>query len=224
MARTLRMPRQLGAVVLVTVLGLVGCTSTKAAQPPPTPTATPSSTATVSITRTASATTAAATTTAARSVAPSPSARSTGSVSGSCTNAELAVRGKPAGGGDSHSGVIVLFTNRSGTSCTLYGYPGAADLDTSGRQILQAKRTLTGYLGGCGCARPGQIQLSPGATASSLVEGDNGGGDECLRGRAILVTPPNTTAATRIPFQDYSCHFQVHPVVPGTNGTRRRKI
>jgi len=169
-----------------------------------------------------SVTTVAATTTAAGSAVASPSVHSTGPVSGTCTNAKLAVRSATPGAGGSHSGVIVLFTNRSGTSCTLYGYPGAADLDMSGQQIIQAKRTLTGYLGGCGCAHPGQIQLAPGATASSLVEGDNGGGDECLRGRAILVTPPNTTVATRIPFQDYSCHFQVHPVVPGTSGIHRR--
>lgn len=116
----------------------------------------------------------------------------------------------------------MVFTNRSGTSCALYGYPGAADLDISGRQFTQAKRTLTGYLGGCGCTHPQPIQLTPGATASSLVEGDNGGGDECLRGQTILVTPPNTTQATRIPFQAYSCHFQVHPVVPGTSGSHHR--
>lgn len=132
------------------------------------------------------------------------------------------MRGKPAGGASSHGGVIVIFTNRSGTSCALYGYPGAADLDMSGRQFTQAKRTLTGFLGGCGCARPGQIQLAPDASVSSLVEGDNGGGDECLRGRTILVTPPNTTRSTRIPFEAYSCHFQVHPVVSGTSGIHSR--
>ncbi len=46
MTRTPRMPWQVGAVALLTVLGLVGCTSTTTAHLPQTPTATPSSTAT----------------------------------------------------------------------------------------------------------------------------------------------------------------------------------
>lgn len=36
--------------------------------------------------------------------------------------------------GDSHGGVIVIFTNQSKTTCSLFGYPGAADLDRNGRQ------------------------------------------------------------------------------------------
>jgi hypothetical protein len=54
----------------------------------------------------------------------------------------------------------------------------------------------------------------------SIVEGDNGGGDECLRGVAILATLPKTTKPTRIPFEAYSCHVQVHPTVRGTTGTK----
>jgi len=66
---------------------------------------------------------------------------------------------------------------------------------------------------------PGTDSARPNASASSLIEGDNGGGDECLRGQTILVTPPNTTLSTRIPSIAYNCHFQVHPVVTGTSGT-----
>jgi len=102
----------------------------------------------------------------------------------------------------------------------MYGYPGAAVLDKSGRQIVQATRTLSGYLGGCRCATPEHLRLDHSQSASAIVEGDNGGGDECLRGVAILATPPNTTKPTRIPLQAYSCHVQVHPVVRGTAGTK----
>ncbi|MDT0264600.1 DUF4232 domain-containing protein [Jatrophihabitans lederbergiae] len=135
-------------------------------------------------------------------------------------NAQLAVRSAPAQGGDSHGGVIVIFTNTACMACTIYGYPGAAVLDKSGRQIVQATRTLSGYLGGCRCATPEHLRLDHSQSASAIVEGDNGGGDECLRGVAILATPPNTTKPTRIPLQAYSCHVQVHPVVRGTAGTK----
>ncbi|MCW2496257.1 MAG: hypothetical protein JWQ77_2181 [Jatrophihabitans sp.] len=126
---------------------------------------------------------------------------------------------KPGTGGDSHSSIIVVFTNHGSLACSLYGYPGAAVLDSGDRQIVQAKRSLNGFLGGCGCRRPAQLRILPRQTASALIEGDNGGGDECLRGRALLVTPPNTTASTRITFRDYSCHVEVHPVITGSKGT-----
>lgn len=60
--------------------------------------------------------------------------------------------------------------------------------------------------------------MKPGDAASAVVEGDNGGGNECLRGRALLITPPNTTKPTKFSFTDYSCDFQVHPVTAGANG------
>jgi len=85
---------------------------------------------------------------------------------------------------------------------------------------VQATRTLSGYLGGCRCATPEHLRLEHSQSASAIVEGDNGGGDECLRGVAILATSPNTTKSTRIPLQAYSCHVQVHPVVRGTSGTK----
>ncbi len=155
----------------------------------------------------------------ATSPAPASSPASTPPAAAAC-NSQLAVRSAPAQGGDSHGGVIVIFTNTASTSCTIYGYPGAAVLDKSGRQIVQATRTLSGYLGGCRCATPEHLRLEHSQSASAIVEGDNGGGDECLRGVAILATPPNTTKPTRIPLQAYSCHVQVHPVVRGTSGTK----
>lgn len=118
-------------------------------------------------------------------------------------------------GATSHSGLLIVFTNSSNKTCSLFGYPGAAALDPKGRQIVQAKRTLQGFLGSCGCRAPEHVALKPGDAASAVVEGSNGGGDECLRGKAVLVTPPNTKKATKFSFEDYSCDFQVHPVIAG---------
>ncbi len=170
-------------------------------------------------TDTKTTTVAASTPPPAKSPAAASSPASTPPAAAAC-NAQLAVRSAPAQGGDSHGGVIVIFTNTASTTCTIYGYPGAAVLDKSGRQIVQATRTLSGYLGGCRCATPEHLRLDHSQSASAIVEGDNGGGDECLRGIAILATPPNTTKPTRIPLQAYSCHVQVHPVVRGTAGTK----
>lgn len=123
---------------------------------------------------------------------------------------------KSLSGATSHNGLLIVFTNTSQRTCSLYGYPGAAALDSKGVQIVQAKRTLQGFLSSCGCKAPGHITLNPGDTASAGVEGDNGGGDECLRNKAVLVTPPNTTRSTKFSFVDYSCDLQIHPVTAGT--------
>lgn len=145
----------------------------------------------------------------------SPSTAATGPHA--CGNGQLAVGHHGLDGATGHSGIVVVFTNTGRTPCTLVGYPGAAVLDAAGTQIAQARRTTGGFLGGTvGAART--VTLRPGGTASARIEGDVGGGDECLRGRALLVTPPNTTRATRIPFEAYSCHVQVHPTVAGTRG------
>ncbi len=137
-----------------------------------------------------------------------------------CTNTDLSVRSAHTEGGDSHSGVVVVFTNGGTARCTLTGYPGADALDASGRVVARATRTLSGYEGGCGCSAPAVVRLAPGQSASALIEGDNGGGDECLRGHTLLVTPPNTTRAYHVPFVAYSCHLLVHPTVAGTTGKK----
>jgi hypothetical protein len=118
--------------------------------------------------------------------------------------------------------VVVDFENTSSSSCTLFGYPGAAVVDASGKQTQQAKRTLRGPLGGLptGQGNPVAVRLRPHEYASALIEGT----DQQERGAAqagcdapknprILVTPPNTRTA--VPFtvgwpQCYS--FTVHPV------------
>lgn len=161
-----------------------------------------------------------AATTHTSSSTPSPATASSGAATDDCTNAQLSVGHKTANGGGSHGGIIVIFINKSSSTCSLAGYPGAAVLNSSDSQIVQATRTLYGYLGNCRCSSPPRLRLQSGDAASTVVEGDNGGGDECLRGRAFLVTPPNTRQSTRIAFTGYSCHVQVHPVIAGTSGTR----
>jgi hypothetical protein len=153
---------------------------------------------------------------------PPPSYPGTGVVA--CTGGQLQVGPGSSGAGLGHIGQALLFTNTGTSACSLFGYPGVAALDGSGHQVQQAQRSPDGYLGGLGNGKtsPYQVVLAPGGTASSLVEGtDNPAGTatSCQTFPALLVTPPGTTATTRVAVQLPGCSsLQVHPVVPGATG------
>lgn len=221
---TLDARRLTPACALLLLLGplMAGCSSGPRASTAPSP----SSSSQVAVASTSAASSAgvsvassAPRTSVAASSAQTSSART---LVDNCTDSQLTVRRKPAVGGDSNGGIIVVFTNQSGRTCSLDGYPGAANLDRAGHQFEQARRTLTGYIAGCRCSHPTRIRLAAGQSASSVIEGNNGGGTECLRGHSVLVTPPNATHSTRLPYLDaYSCGFQVHPAVAGAGGGNR---
>lgn len=116
-------------------------------------------------------------------------------------------------------GVAVIFHNVTHGSCRLYGYPGVAGLDSQGRQVTQATRTNNGYLGGSYAIRT--IMVPAGGSASALVEGSDvaSGSGTCRTYSALLVTAPGTTASHVLRTSFPGCPtFQVHPVVPGTDG------
>lgn len=120
----------------------------------------------------------------------------------------------PQGNAAGHTGVELVFVNNSQRACILYGYPGADGTNGRGSSIAHAARTLTGYLGGCHCARLRGVLVRPGQAAYALAEGDLGGAGNCDRFRGLLVTPPNTYRSTPLGAAPHSCHFQVHPVTP----------
>ena len=148
-----------------------------------------------------------------------------------CSGLELAVTAGSSGAAGGHNAITILFTNTGRTACRLDGYPGVAGLDASGNQVAQAARTASGYLGGLAnsASAPVPVPLQPGAIASALVEAvDNpqNGASSCPVYPALLVTPPNTTASTRVDAHGpnpsgglWNCAaFDVHPVVPGSTG------
>jgi hypothetical protein len=122
---------------------------------------------------------------------------------------------------------VILFKNTANTSCSLAGYPGVAGLDASGTQIIQAKRTPGGYMGGLtpGDTTVTAVTLRPGQTASAMVEGTDaprGSATSCPKLSGLLVTAPNTRTSTRLPVAPGDCTgLEVHPVVPGTTGSQR---
>lgn len=119
-----------------------------------------------------------------------------------------------------HAGVVLVFTNTSAHPCTLYGYPGVAALDAAGRQVSQAVRSRSGYLGGSYPVRT--VRLGAGAKASTLVEGTSipsGTGTSCPSYSELLTTAPGLTRSHTVAAGVPGCSpLQVHPVVAGASG------
>jgi hypothetical protein len=124
-----------------------------------------------------------------------------------------------------HRSLVLVFTNTGTTTCRLRGYPGVAGLDRDGRQLVQARRTPSGYLGGLGSGPLPTVALAPGKTASALVEAlafDQRTGDACTPWAGLLVTAPDGTRSSPVRWTGDGCaELEIHPVVPGSTGRGR---
>jgi len=137
-----------------------------------------------------------------------------------CTGTQLHVTTAEGGAAAGHLGMVLVFANTGSTACTLAGYPGAALSGSGGGTLLNAQRTLSGYIGGAQAVNA--VTLAAGASASALLEWSDvptGNGCPGAGAAALLVTPPNTTATTALaPINEVCSGFQIHPVVSGTSG------
>ncbi|MFB9235760.1 DUF4232 domain-containing protein [Plantactinospora siamensis] len=150
-----------------------------------------------------------------------------GGAAARCALRQLRVTIGQADAGAGHWGLPLVFTNSGGTACELKGYPGVAGLNAAGRQVTQARREASGYLGGlAGNATPPLVRLAPGASAAALLEGSNvprGTATDCPQYAGLLVTPPDETHSVRLDTGARGCDgLHIHPVVPGTDGTGQR--
>jgi hypothetical protein len=149
-----------------------------------------------------------------------------------CRNGQLAATPFPGGAAASNVSQVIQFVNDSSSTCTLTGYPGVAALVGAGAQVVQAKRELSGMLGGLqdNGRTPPTVTLEPGALASATVEGgDTPAGTEtsCPSYHWFLVTPPDLTQSVKVAvglpgsaisgFPGCSA-IRVDPVVPGGSG------
>ena len=104
-----------------------------------------------------------------------------------------------AGGFD----VTIGFTNTSGATCTLYGYPGVSLVSASYAQIgLSAKRL--------GTVPVKLVTLAPSATASAMVQiGDalNFPSPTCspVKAAYLRIFPPNQTASVYLANTSQTC-------------------
>lgn len=142
----------------------------------------------------------------------SPSAAVTGPPA--CPNGSLHVKLGLAQGYAGGTYVVIDFTNASGATCTLYGYPGVSLV--SGPPYAQiglaAKRTTTTPVK--------QITLAPGATANALlqiVDALNFPATTCtpVKSTNIRVFPPNQTISVYLPYASYGCSKSVQTLFIG---------
>jgi Protein of unknown function (DUF4232) len=136
-----------------------------------------------------------------------------------CSAAQIGVTLGAVSGGLGHEGLAVRFTNR-GTPCLISGYPGADGLSATGRRVLSAARTPTGYLGGVRSKAIPTVSLGTGQTASALLEWISGPvtGLSCSMVRYFEITPPGAYRSVRLAVASRSfsiCKAEIHPVVPG---------
>jgi hypothetical protein len=149
-------------------------------------------------------------------------ATATGRAAAHCKDSQLRVREGRADAAAGHIGFRLRFHNSGSAPCTLRGYPGAAGLNKHGRQVVQAKRTKRGMLGGL---KPGHkiptVLLRPGRVATAVIEGTDvpTQGHHCRTLHGLLVTPPNDTAAVYLKHAPPDCDgIQIHPVIKGKTG------
>ena len=180
------------AAALICLAALAACSSSSS------PSATSSSSA--------SASSPAATGSASSTSATAPSQSLSPAVTGpaGCPNGSLQLKLGLAQGYAGGVYEVIDFTNTSGTTCTLYGYPGVSLV--SGPPYAQiglaAKRSST--------APVKQITLAPGATANALlqvVDALNFPTATCSPAKAtdLRIYPPNQTVAVFLPSDSQGC-------------------
>jgi hypothetical protein len=113
-----------------------------------------------------------------------------GSTGGQCLTSGLSVTAT-AVAGRSEAQVDVTFTNKGGSSCSLYGYPGV-DLQTNvGANPVQRKS---------GASRT-KVTLAPGQHTVAVIEYPvNNSGGTGIGVTSMVVTPPSETHSVTIPW------------------------
>lgn len=136
-----------------------------------------------------------------------------------CGNSSLAVTHTPPQGATGHGAFVLLFRNVTGSTCSLYGYPGLDALDKYGHVMAHAQRTLHGFAGGASSVST--INVAPGGFASATVDWMNFNAvtsGPCAFSASIATTPANTSHTVHFPVSVSVCSLQVHPTVAGTSG------
>jgi hypothetical protein len=136
-----------------------------------------------------------------------------------CRAEQLSVSLGDVGGGGAgmHTGVVLVFRNTGTVGCRMTGYPGVALLNAQNVQVVQARRTTSGFMGS---APVTTVTLAPGGSASALLEAVDidDTSNACTQYPRMLVTAPDDTTSIRMDAGLPGCSVQIHPVVSGTSG------
>jgi Domain of unknown function (DUF4232) len=194
------------AGALACAVALAGCASSGSSQPGAsgsTPAASPSAPAA----------------SASSSGTPAAAAPSSPAAGTACATSALRIKLGPS---DGYAGGVyqtIDFTNTSGSTCTLFGYPGVSLVTGPPYKQLgaPAKRSTS--------TSPRLVTLAPGATAHAvvqIVDALNFPSPSCepAKAAALKVYPPNQFTAVYLPDTSYGCGKPVPtmfiaPVRPG---------
>ncbi|GAA3044975.1 DUF4232 domain-containing protein [Streptomyces glomeratus] len=116
-----------------------------------------------------------------------------GTTSGSrCHTSELRASVGPNNPGAGQENFPLVLTNRSGRTCTIDGYPGAAFVDASGKQLGPDPKRSSGH--------PSKVTLAPGRSAWAGLSFSNPqvSGAKSATPAAILITPPDERASLKV--------------------------
>lgn len=156
----------------------------------------------------------------ASSSSPSPSVSSSPAGPPGCATSQLAASLGPGNGAAGSTIVPIEFKNTSGSTCSLYGYPGVSFVTGPGGSQI-------GNSAGEDNATPRQlVTLAAGSTAHALLQvavAQNYPPSRCHLARAhwLKVFPPGQTAALYIKFSSDTCTAKsirvlaVQTVLPG---------
>jgi hypothetical protein len=138
----------------------------------------------------------------------------TGTALAACASSQLSVtQQNPSVGAGQYNSTLV-FTNTSGTACTLTGFPGVSYVAANGVQSGPAAvRT-----GGPGTT----VTLNPGGTADAVLHDSNGISgytpQQCdlTPVQGLRIYPPNQKAALFLPWKTSHCAgTSIHPLTIG---------
>jgi Domain of unknown function (DUF4232) len=204
--------------VLICLAAVTGCASSASSSQP----SAPGSTGTAS--PTAAGTTPSSGNTSAVALPSSPSSPSSPAAAGAaCPTSALRVKQGIAQGYAGGVYQVIDFTNTSGSTCTLFGYPGVSLV--SGPPYVQiglaAKRGTS--------TRGKLVTLAPGATANAMlqiVDALNYPPASCgpAKAAALKIYPPNQTVPVYLPNASNGCTkpvqiMDVSAVQPGSGSS-----
>jgi hypothetical protein len=199
------------AAALVSFMALVTACSSTPPAPKPSPTLVSPSISATQAPSSAAASSPAPTSSHPGAIGPQP-----------CATRSLGAKTGISQGAAGSTYVQIVFTNISGTTCTLYGYPGVSF--AGGSPVSQIGLAATEDP-----ATPRQqVTLAPGAVASALlriVAAQNFPAARChlVRATYLQVYPPNQTTPIFVSYSSSACAKPVHllsvdVVKPGSGG------
>ena len=138
---------------------------------------------------------------------PSPTNSITGGAVATCLTGQLRLAAGPTNGAAGSLYTSLSFTNTTGTSCSMHGFPGVSLLDDAGA-IVGQPATRDGSAGSL-------VRLNPGQRAQFIIRVGTATRTGCNVPRPssqIQVYPPGQTVALRMPFTTGSCAVSVQSV------------